>query len=157
MALLVPLKCNQNELTNRVLGLIIEVWCDPAAIQSESLVDDKLTNLGNLLRKRVDLLGSVNWNGDSTHQSLNTMGKLIANKYREGKIKSTLKKESNRPEMTWLERIICLIVLKANVIIIGFKWSEWHKMHLFQLELIHGGVCFQYVKEYEMWVLFMRK
>lgn len=135
MALLVPLKCNQNELTNRVLGLIIEVRCDPATIQSESLVDDKLTNLGNLLRKRVDLLGSVNWNGDSTHQSLNTMGKLIANKYREGKIKSTLKKELNRPEMTWLERIICLIVLKMNIIVIGFEWNGWHKMHLFCLGL----------------------
>lgn len=123
MASLVVLKCNQNELTNRVLGLIIEVWCDPTAIQSESLVDDKLTDLGNLSRKRVDLLGSVNWNGDSTHQSLNTMGKLIANKYREGKIKSTLKKESNRPEMTWLERIICLIVMNMKCCHYWFQWK----------------------------------
>lgn len=131
MAPLINLKCNQNELTNRVLGLIIEVWCDPTTIQSDSLVDDKLTNLGNLSRKRVDLLGSVNWNGDSTHQSLNTMGKLIANKYREGKIKSTLKKELNRPEMTWLERIICLIKLKMIIIICWLRWNGWHKMHLF--------------------------
>lgn len=62
------------------------------AIQSESLVCDSKV-CWYLSRKRVELLGSVIWNGDSTHQSLNTMGKLIAKKYREGKIKSTLKKE----------------------------------------------------------------
>ena len=46
-----------------------------------------------MIKKRVNLFGSINWKCDSIHKSLNTMGKLIAKKYCEGKLKGTLKKE----------------------------------------------------------------
>ena len=47
----------------------------------------------NEIKKRVNLFGSINWKGDSIHQSLNITGKLIVKKYCEGKPKRTLKKE----------------------------------------------------------------
>lgn len=55
----------------------------------------------NKIKKRVNLFGSINWKGDSIHQSLNITGKLIAKKYSDGKPKRTLKKELKE-----LERIL---------------------------------------------------
>ena len=55
----------------------------------------------NKIKKRVNLFGSINWKGDSIHQSLNITGKLIAKKYSDGKPKRTLKKELKE-----LERVI---------------------------------------------------
>ena len=56
--------------------------------------------------KRVSLFGSINWRGDSIHQSLNITGKPIAKKYCEGKLKRTLKKEWKELERVLWERII---------------------------------------------------
>jgi len=39
------------------------------------------------------LFGSAALNGDRFHQKLNTLGKPIAKKYCEGKVKRTLKRE----------------------------------------------------------------
>ena len=52
--------------------------------------------------KRVNLFGSINWKGDSIHQSLNITGKPIAKKYCEGKLKRTL-----NIEIIELERVLC--------------------------------------------------
>ena len=56
--------------------------------------------------KRVNLFGSIDWIGDSIHQSLNITGKPIAKKYCEGKLKRTLKKEIIELERVMCERII---------------------------------------------------
>ncbi len=56
----------------------------------------------NTFRKRVNLFGSINWTGDSIHQSLNITRKLIAKKYSDGKPKRTLKKESKELEIVVL-------------------------------------------------------
>lgn len=56
----------------------------------------------NCSGKRVNLFGSIDWIGDSIHQSLNITGKPIAKKYCEGKLKRTLKKEWKE-----LERVLC--------------------------------------------------
>ena len=66
------------------------------------MLHDEKSGLGN----RVNLFGSINWRGDSIHQSLNITGKPIAKKYCEGKLKRTLKKEWEDLERVLCERII---------------------------------------------------
>ena len=46
-----------------------------------------------MIKNRVNLFWSINWKCDSIYKSLDMMGKLIAKKYCEGKLKRTLKKE----------------------------------------------------------------
>ena len=43
--------------------------------------------------RRVELLGSAALTGGKLHLKLNTGGRPIANKYREGKMQRTLKRE----------------------------------------------------------------
>ena len=45
------------------------------------------------LTRRVELLGSAALTGGKLHLKLNTGGRPIANKYREGKMQRTLKRE----------------------------------------------------------------
>ena len=45
------------------------------------------------MRQRVELLGNAALMGGKLHPRLNRGGRPIANKYREGKMKSTLKRE----------------------------------------------------------------
>ena len=70
-------------------------------MESESLVITGWSEK-NCSGKRVNLFGSIDWIGDSIHQSLNITGKPIAKKYCEGKLKRTLKKEWKE-----LERVLC--------------------------------------------------
>lgn len=60
----------------------------------------------NMLGKRVSLFGSIDWRGDSIHQSHNIPGKLIAKKYCEGKLIRTLEREWKELERVLWERII---------------------------------------------------
>ena len=77
----------------------------------------------NKIKKRVNLFGSINWKGDSIHQSLNITGKLIAKKYCEGKLKRTLEKEWKE-----LERVLCERIIheknSGSLEVKGLNWSE---------------------------------
>jgi hypothetical protein len=53
--------------------------------------------------ERVALLGSGVQMGDTLHPRLNVALRPIANKYREGKVKKTLKRELNVFEIAELE------------------------------------------------------
>ena len=86
------------------------------ARESESLVTIGWSEK-NCSRNRVNLFGSIDWIGDSIHQSLNITGKPIAKKYCEGKLKRTLKKEWKE-----LERVLC--ERKIHEKGVGSVWDE---------------------------------
>lgn len=94
-----------------------------------------LLSLLNKYKKRVNLFGSINWIGDSIHQSLNITGKLIAKKYCEGKLKRTLKKELKELERVLFERIF---YEKNNGLLLLLKWFRFtlhDKLHVIKFKL----------------------
>jgi hypothetical protein len=62
----------------------------------------------------VELFESIIQNGGIKHRKLNIDRKPIANKYRKGKIKSTLKKEWKELEVVKKEAIIIFYELQAD-------------------------------------------
>ena len=101
--------------------------------------------------RRVALFGTWVWKGGSVHPKLNIAPKPIANKYREGKVKRTLKRELKVPEIVELEacsrsliRIALSRLRSKSLIFVFFSrqcCSGWQEVQLFITPFLLWFAC----------------
>ena len=77
--------------------------------------------------------------GGKFHLKLNTDERPIANKYREGKMKRTLKRESKELEIVW--RVTVFEQCGGGVLVWGASPALWHASYSQFVWLFPGQKC----------------